>query len=419
MESIPNRRAIVDRKALIVAFDELLGDSDPLSEPVRRGALELVQRALEHGRAEVRRRLHDEATGTEIAHANCFLIDQILRVLYDFAAGRVYPVTNPTAGERLGMVAVGGYGRGEMAPHSDVDLLFLLPYKQTPWGEQVVEYLLYMLWDAGLKVGHATRSVDECIRLSRADITIRTAILEARYLWGDEGLYKELRQRFQDEVVAGTGPDFVEAKLAERDVRHQRVGNSRYLLEPNVKDGKGGLRDLHTLFWIGKYLYQVSEVSELVERGVLTQAEWRRFAKAEDFLWTVRCHLHDLAERAEERLTFDVQSEIGRRLGYTDRAGLSGVERFMKHYFLMAKVVGDLTRIFCAALEEQHKRKPRFDLRRLAWGRREVDGFRIEGERLTVASDDAFSSEPVRLLRLFEVAPDDPQPQAHRSRFPR
>jgi [protein-PII] uridylyltransferase len=165
----------------------------------------------------------------------------------------------------MAVVAVGGYGRGLLAPGSDIDLLFILPYKQTAWGESVAEAILYALWDMGLKVGHATRSVDECIRQARADMTIRTTILEARLITGDETLFNELVARFDRDIVQGTAADFVAAKLAERDERHKRAGQSRYLVEPNVKDGKGGLRDLHTLFWIAKYVYRVRSLHELVE----------------------------------------------------------------------------------------------------------------------------------------------------------
>ena len=171
--------------------------------------------------------------------------------------------------------------------------------------------LLYLLWDLGLKVGQATRSVDECLRHAKADLTIRTGLLEARYLWGEQALFGELKQRFEAEIVRGTAAQFVEAKLAERDARHQRVGDSRYLLEPNIKEGKGGLRDLHTLFWIAKYIYRIDDVGKLVELGVLSAEESARFDRAQSFLWTVRCHLHYLAGRAEERLTFDLQTEIG------------------------------------------------------------------------------------------------------------
>jgi len=256
----------------------------------------------------------------------------------------------------------------------------------------------------GLKVGHATRTVEECIRQAKADQTTRTALLEARYLWGDQKLYADLRQRFEADILKGSAAEFVEAKLAERDERHNRLGDFRYQVEPNVKEGKGGLRDLHALFWIAKYIYRIEDVAKLVELDVLSLEESERFAYAQNFLWTVRCHLHWLAGRAEDRLTFDFQGEIGRRMGYTDHAGTRGVERFMKHYFLVAKDVGDLTRIFCAVLEAQQQRKPKFSLR--SWGlfKKQVEGFPVEGERLDVASETAFRDDPVNLIRLFHVA---------------
>ena len=250
--------------------------------------------------------------------------------------------------------AVGGYGRGTLAPGSDIDLLFILPYKQTPWGEQVTEYILYMLWDLGQKVGHAVRSVDECIRMARADMTVRTATLEARFLTGDTKLFDELVRRFETEIMPKTGPEFIQAKMAEREERHKQTGNTRYVVEPNIKDGKGGLRDLHTLFWIGKYFYRVKTSAELVDKGVLSADEYRLFERAENFLWAIRCNLHFLTGRADEKLTFDVQPELAARLRFADRAGMLGVERMMKRYFLVAKDVGDLTRIFCTSLEFDH-----------------------------------------------------------------
>src|SRR6476620_6245440 len=205
----------------------------------------------------------------------------------------------------------------------------------------------------GQKVGHATRSVSECIRQAKADMTIRTALLESRHLLGDAALYRELTARFEKEVVQGTAADFVAAKLAEREERHRRAGQSRYLVEPNVKDGKGGLRDLHTLFWMAKYVYRVRDVEDLVDRDVFDDEELKLFRRCEDFQWSVRCNMHFLTGRAEERLSFDIQREIAVRLGYTEHPGMKDVERFMKHYFLIAKDVGDLTAILCSALEDQ------------------------------------------------------------------
>jgi [protein-PII] uridylyltransferase len=404
MQQLPKtRRAVINRRALMAKLDAL----DPeLSREARRAqVLELLRQALAEGRAEVQRRFERGTSGLSAAQALSYLIDQIIRVLHDDTAEKFYPAHNPTLSERLTLVATGGYGRGQLAPHSDVDLLFLLPYKQTPRGEQVVEHMLYMLWDLGLKVGHATRSIPDCMRYARADLTVRTSLLESRYIWGEQALFAELQRSFATEVTAGSAREFVEQKLAERDARHVRMGDSRYVLEPNIKEGKGGLRDLHTLFWIAKFAYRVSDVGELTLRGVLTAREVAKFAKAENFLWTIRFHLHYLAGRPEERLTFDVQAELARRMNYTDHAGARGVERFMKHYFLVAKDIGDLTRIFCAALESEQQRKPRLSLARL-WGgwRRDLAGFRVEGTRLTIADADGFLAKPVNFIRLFWVA---------------
>ncbi|MCW8862829.1 MAG: [protein-PII] uridylyltransferase, partial [Rhodospirillales bacterium] len=191
----------------------------------------------------------------------------------------------------------------------------------------------------------------------------------------------------------------------ERDERHERMGDSRYVLEPNIKEGKGGLRDLQTLFWMAKYLYGVDDVMDLVDKGVLSASDARHFTRAENFLWTVRCHLHYLAGRPEERLTFDVQTSLAERMEYTDRKGLGGVERFMKHYFLTAKTVGDLTRVLCAVLEDQQKKKPsRLARFWLGGAKRTVEGFHVDGDRLTVEDDEAFAADPIKILRLFSEA---------------
>ncbi|HJS33256.1 MAG TPA: [protein-PII] uridylyltransferase [Alphaproteobacteria bacterium] len=410
---VHDQRAIIDRRPLAAALTEVAKRSELAAERRRGLVLDALRQALAKGRAEIARRFEErEAGGAASVRSMSFLVDQVVRLIHDYADQHVFPVANPTMAERLAIVAVGGYGRQELAPQSDVDLLFLRPYKQTARGEQIVEFILYMLWDLGLKVGHSTRSLDECIRLAQDDITIRTALLESRYLWGDDKLAAELRKRFLAEIVKGTARAFIEAKLAERDQRHKRLGDSRYVLEPNVKEGKGGLRDLHTLFWIAKYVHRVDDVSELVLKGVLTAEEAAKFAKAQEFLSTVRCHLHYVAGRPEERLTFDVQSEIARRMGYTDHRGTRGVERFMKHYFLVAKDVGDLTRIFCAALEIDAEKKPKLNFGRLslpAFMRRAKSpaGFAIESGRLTVAKTTSFADDPVNFLRIFRVAQEN------------
>ena len=408
MDKIEQPRAIVDRRALVADLEQVYRDLSNATDR-RAAVLARLKAALRQGTGEIKTRFEAHRAGAhrvgaiETIRAQSFLMDQILRTTYELAALREYPAHNPTTGDRLTMLAVGGYGRGELAPFSDIDLLFLFPYKQTPHVEQVVEWTLYLLWDLGLKVGHATRSVGECLRVAKQDFTIRTALLEARHLSGDQAVFQDFRRRFQDEIVSSTGREFVAAKLAERDARHKQLGDSRYVLEPNIKEGKGGLRDLQTLYWIGKYLYQVDRVADLVKVDVLTDRELRRFDKAAALLWTVRCHLHYHAGRADERLTFDAQPELARRMGYTDHAGTSGVERFMKHYYLYAKEVGDLTRIFGAAIEAARPRRwPRVRLPRFGLDG-DLKGFRLESNMLTVTDDTAFVDDPVAMMRLFHV----------------
>ncbi|MDO7844480.1 [protein-PII] uridylyltransferase [Sphingomonas immobilis] len=403
-DTLPQRRAIIDRRGIADALDVLEAKD---SVALRMAGTALLKAALDAGRVEIARRLVEHPSrGLEIAAAQAFLTDQIVRLLYDFATQRLYPVHNPTASERIAIIAVGGYGRGEMAPYSDVDIGFLTPWKQTGWAEQVIESMLYALWDLGLKVGHSSRSLDEMVRQAKGDITIRTALLEARYVWGDQALYDEAARRFKAEVQADTARTFIAEKLAERNVRHKRMGDTRYAVEPNVKEAKGGLRDLHTLFWIGKYAYNVSEPGELVEAGLLSRTEYRQFNRAENFLWAVRCHLHSIAGRAEDRLTFDLQTEIADRMRFADRPGKSKVERFMQYYFLQAKRVGDLTGVFLAHLDEKFaSRGKRFGLAVL--GRRaprKLDGFVMERGRLAIPADDFFQKNPVRLIELFALA---------------
>src|SRR5689334_1049278 len=344
---------LIDVRTITADLEKLAKAHTGNERELRALVAQRLKTALADGRAKAEQLLLKDKHGRRCAERLCRMEDEIIRILFEFARNHLYPSQNPSETERMAVIATGGYGRGLQAPGSDIDLLFLLPYKQTAWGESIAEAILYCLWDTGLKVGHATRSVDECIRQAKADMTIRTAILESRFLLGDRDLFDELVKRFDNDVVRNTATQFVAAKLAEREERVRRSGQSRYLVEPNVKDGKGGLRDLHTLFWIAKYVYRVREPDELIKRGVFDKTEYQRFRACEDFLWAVRCHMHFLMGRAEERLSFDIQREIAVRLGYTEHPGLQDVERFMKHYFLIAKDVGDLTAILCAGLEER------------------------------------------------------------------
>ncbi|MDP3316022.1 MAG: [protein-PII] uridylyltransferase [Devosia sp.] len=401
---------LVTADAILTDIRTLVGADAPKAAETRARILAHLKSVLADARKSAEAELRANGKGTRCAMNLSAAEDEIIRAIHLFAVRYVYPVDNPSGAEMISIAAVGGYGRGTLAPGSDIDLLFILPYKQTPWGEQVTEYVLYMLWDLGQKVGHAVRSVDDCIRMARSDMTVRTATLEARYLTGAKALFEELVLRFENDVVPKTGPEFIAAKMAERDERHRQIGNTRYVVEPNVKEGKGGLRDLHTLFWIGKYFYRVKTSAELVEKGVFSADELRTFVRAEDFLWAIRCHLHFLTARPEEKLTFDVQPDLADRLGFTERAGMLAVERFMKRYFLVAKDVGDLTRIFCTSLEFHHAKPLDMVGRVLAPFKRgkvairgEAD-FVIEGGRLNVAGPDVFQKDPRNLIKGFMLA---------------
>jgi len=400
---IPNPRAVIDRRDLVGQIEALVAEH---GSKARKPIVELLRTALEDGRDEIARRLVEKpSAGHEIAEAQAFLVDQLVRVIHDHILANVYPPNNRSTGERLTIMAVGGYGRGEMAPHSDVDIAFLTPIKQTPWCEQVIEAMLYFMWDLSLKVGHSSRSLDDMVRMAKSDLTIRTALLEGRYVWGDQALFEEARTRFWKDVVQGTERQFVVEKLAEREERHKRMGDSRYVVEPNVKEGKGSLRDLHALYWIGKYIHKVRDPSELVGVGLLTQKEYRAFRRAESFFWAVRCHLHTITRRAEDRLTFDLQREVAARMNFSDRPGKSAVERFMQMFFLQAKVVGNLTGVFLAQLDEQFaKRQPRGLLAGFRARQRTIKGYRVFGGRLQATSDDWFAADPVRLIEIFVIA---------------
>ena len=288
----PPVEADFDPARIRAEIDALAAKFEGRDDAFRAAITQFLKGELAKGRAAAQAQLLKDRHGRRCAERLCDLHDAIIGLLFEAATRHLYKSLVPSDSERMAIVATGGYGRGLMAPESDIDLLFLLPYKQTAWGESVAEAILYCLWDMGLKVGHATRSIDESIRQARADMTIRTAVLETRFLVGDRQLYDELVTRFDKQVVQGTASEFVTAKLAEREERHRRAGQSRYLVEPNVKDGKGGLRDLHTLFWISKYVYRVRETSELVEHGVFDAQEYRTFRRCEDFLWSVRCNMH-------------------------------------------------------------------------------------------------------------------------------
>jgi len=402
--------SIIDGRALRVKLTSaaLMHQGD--DSAARKEALDILHGALFRGRLIAQERLQQGADGLDTARLLSAVQDEVLHALFDFTTTHVFRARNPTEGERLAVFATGGYGRSVLAPSSDIDLLFIRAYKASPHAESVIEFMLYALWDMGLKVGHAFRTPQECVRLGKEDVTIKTSLLDARYLFGDKGLADETRELFTKQAVIGQDAEFIADKLEERDNRHARQGNARYLVEPNVKESKGGLRDLQTLYWIVKHMNpdDTESLEDVMKTQVFTKHEYHLFLRAARFLWTVRCHLHYITGRPEERLSFDLQPEIAARMGYKDRGEQLGVERFMKRYFLAAKDVGGLTRILAAKLEAQQKARPE------GW-RRFLPGsgqpkplsdprFELAGNRVNFAEPNAIHDDPKTLLQLFQLA---------------
>ena len=402
---------IIDPRALRVKLTAAAAQYPGDEQATRKAVLDHLHAAMFRGRMIAQERLAQGADGLDTSRLLSSVMDEVLHALYDFTTTHVFRARNPTEGERLSVIATGGYGRGVLAPSSDIDLLFLRPYKASPHSESVIEYMLYALWDMGLKVGHAFRTPQDCVKLSKEDVTIKTSILDSRFLFGDEDLAKSMEARFTKDCVEGQDAQFIADKLEERDNRHARQGDQRFVVEPNIKEGKGGLRDLQTLYWLVKHIQRGSggtahSLEDVMLAGGMTDHELAVFLRAARFMWTVRCHLHYVTGRPEERLSFDLQPEIASRLGYKDRGDQLGVERFMKRYFIAAKDVGGLTRLLAAKLEAENIARAE-GWRRIIPRRKKTlpeAGFKFEGGRIAIEDETHFQSEPTDLLRLFMIA---------------
>ncbi|MBC6407519.1 MAG: [protein-PII] uridylyltransferase [Rhodobacteraceae bacterium] len=394
-------QGIFDTDSVLAEIDFAAGHA-PDQSVLRSETVRILRDAKDQGRAGITRAFEAKPFAARaMRRSYSHLTDGLILAALHCASQHLHPMANPTPSERISVIAVGGYGRGEMAPYSDADLLFLNPYKITAWTESVIESMLYILWDVKLRVSHSSRAIKDCIRLGRENFTIRTSMLENRFLAGYAPLADELTNRLKDDLFFGTGREFTEAKLEERERRHQRQGQ-RYMVEPNVKEGKGGLRDLQSLYWIAKYILGADQEEELVELGVFTTEDYRKFRAAEDFLWAVRGHLHLVTGRANEKLSFDLQLGVARRMGYQDRAGRRQVEVFMQDYFRHATAVGDLTRIFLTKLEATHAKSEPFFERLFRRTPSVNDEYQVVHGRLGIADPDAFLADKLNLLRLFE-----------------
>jgi len=393
-----------------VAPDLIAGLTDG---PVGRDlALETLRRHLGRIQAAV----HDsfearELSGLAAARWLAALSDGLLQAIHAYALTMVPPANPIEAAEPpFALVATGGYGRGVLAPYSDIDLLFLTDKPPGPRVQRTVEFVLYLLWDLGLKVGHATRCTESCIEESQRDTTVLTALVDARFLAGERPVFDRFIAAFDVQRRRGGLAPFLAAKRAERTARHARYGESPYLVEPHIKEGRGGLRDLQTLYWLARYAFGTQRMPELVGEdtpggGLLTEREARAIRRAWTFLWTVRFHLHYVAGRAEERLTFDFQPVVGARMGYTPHGRQDGVERFMKHLFLTVRDVLRLTRVLEPAIERAALGPPA-TLRGGDAALAELGLAFADGKLVAAPPDRDFSREPILMLRILEAARD-------------
>lgn len=375
-------------------------------QALRRDLLAALQRHNTERRKEIEEQLAARPRRSyDVTRALCTLTDELVQTAYWFATEILHPAPAGQNREPFAILAVGGYGRGMMAPQSDVDLLFLTETKRSDRIENVIEAILYLLWDLRLKVGHSVRSASECAKLSKSDHTIRTSLLEQRPICGNLKMARDLWTLLTEQVFKGTEEEFISAKLAERETRHTKQGGQRYMVEPNVKEGKGGLRDLQSLFWIAKYYHRVNTAQGLVDIGVLNQDEHDRFSEAEDFIWAVRCHLHFLTKRPNDHLSFPLQVEVAERMKYRDSQGRRGVEHFMHAYFRHATTVGDMTRIYLTSLETARVKAP---LLERVFSKRHVIGadFVTLNGRITFTDENQIFDKPILILELYEHAMD-------------
>lgn len=327
-------------------------------------------------------------------------IDQIIRTIFDCALedGSETPIA---------VVAVGGYGRGELSPCSDIDLLFLHSARKEAIARPILDKILYALWDSGQKIGHGVHTPASAISFCTDDMNGRTAYLESRFIAGNTDIYDDFVSRYEKLRLA-TIPEFIKSKLQEQDIRHDQFEQSRFLVEPNIKEGKGGLRDLHTIGWLYHYTYGYPIGNNSQSKPVLEKQDYQSFQKARRFLLTARAHLHMIRCSDDNHLSFDIQPELATSLEYTARHNMAPAERLMKHYFVTASNIGSLTRIFCARLEENRTKRlpslPKMLPRKLLDdGIKAKPNLRLRNGRLDFDKPSLAKQNPLHWFRLINA----------------
>jgi len=289
--------------------------------------------SLKHGRQILGKEFEDGVGAPVLIRGRSWQIDQLLIRAWSRFMGN--------AAEQLALVAVGGYGRSELMPGSDVDLLLLLPDEEAGQYDQNITDLLTFLWDIGLEVGHSVRTIKDCIEQSLADITVVTNIMEARLLAGSARLFRRMQEETAPAKIWNS-QDFFEIKSKEQRSRHKKYHDTAYNLEPNIKEGPGGLRDIQVIAWVANRHFGTASLAELVDREFLTRKEYEALVDGRNLLWSIRFALHSLTGRGEDRLLFDYQRTLAKTFGFHDDDNRLGVEAFMKQYY---RTIMELSRL--------------------------------------------------------------------------
>ncbi len=394
------------------AFDRYLVSAKSTG-PGNDGVGVAVRAYLKAGHEHLESLHRSGSTGKQVNDANCDIVDRMVRGLFTRSETEAYSVEAGDS-EGFALVAVGGYARREMSIHSDVDLLFLYRKKLTPYAQRLAERLQYWLWDSGLTIGSALRTLQETLDMMRGDITIRTAVLEARFIAGDADVFHEFTNTVQKDLTADAAR-FIQGRLEAMQKRHLEFGESLYLLQPNVKEGAGGLRDYHAASWCARAVHPASRgVNRFLDFGLLTDVEMDEYRSALHFLWWVRNELHLVSKRKNDQMSFELQEHVASARGYGEVADAESelpVERFMSEYYRHARAIRAYSEMI---LEQCHARGSRRSKRRK---RIEVeDGFAVVDGHLEIPHVAHLRDRPVRLLTAFAVAQDHDVPLSRTAR---
>lgn len=372
----------------------------PLALPEQIDALRAYLKKRQH---EIRERHERGASGGQVVASITDLADEVIEDLHRQVMRLVSPDDRWRLEEGWSVVALGGYGRGELSPHSDIDLMFLHREAGRDLVKAPAAALLQTLWDVGYRVGHSLRTIKDCVALGRRDLTVKTALMEARFIAGDQGLYDRFRTRFHRKVVLSSPSSYIRDKIRDRKKEVEQFGTTVYLLEPNVKMSRGGLRDIHLLRWAGLARYQTASMETLKQYGFLTARDYGTLVEAQEFLWSIRNDLHFASGRCQDRLTFEEQIRLAEKGGFRDVPHLLAVEQYMKGYYEHTTAVQDLSSHLVDQLAA-----PAFPARWLNRLRRRPigDSFLQEGKELTVRSNarPAILARTSGWLEMFHAA---------------